>query len=119
MKHSITYSGGLSRGYMRTYAPADYLNFTGFSPYTLPNVIEVAEGIPFIEMTGWDHETLYQLKGEIVASGIKTITGFEMPVNLKRRFQHGVADKQTFKNLFPEKDITYRKAFQAIYENAG
>ncbi len=119
MKHSITYSGGLSRGYMRTYAPADHLGFTGFSPYTLPNVIEIAEGIPFIQMTEWDHQMLYQLKGEIVAAGIKAITGLDMPVNLKRRFQHGVGNEHTFSKSFPERDIIYRKAFQAIYENAG
>ncbi len=66
MKHSLTYSGGLSRGFMRTYAPADALGFETLSPYTLPNVIEVAEGIPFIEMTDWDHEKLYNLKGQLV-----------------------------------------------------
>jgi asparagine synthase (glutamine-hydrolysing) len=30
MKHSLTYSGGLSRGYMRTYMPADSLGFETF-----------------------------------------------------------------------------------------
>ena len=116
MKHSITYSGGLSRGYMRTYAPADHLGFSGFSPYTLPNVIEIAEGIPFIEMTNWDHESLYKLKGEIVSLGIKAITGFDMPVYTKKRFQHGVSSEKTFNKIFPEKDITYRKTFQAAYD---
>jgi asparagine synthase (glutamine-hydrolysing) len=116
IKHSLTYSGGLSRGYMRTEAPAVILGFDGFSPYTLPNVIEVAEGIPFIEMTGWDHEKLYALKGNIVASGIKAITGIDMPVYRKRRFQHGAASKKNFKSLFPSKEITYRKEFLSIYE---
>ena len=119
MKHSVTYSGGLSRGYMRTYAPADQLGFSGFSPYTLPNVIEIAEGIPFIEMTEWDQHALYQLKGEIVSSGIKAVTGFEMPVFAKRRFQHGVTDQQTFKQVFPKKDMIYRQTFQGIYQDAG
>ncbi|MDH3709762.1 MAG: asparagine synthase-related protein [Cyclobacteriaceae bacterium] len=119
MKHSITYSGGLSRGYMRSYAPADTLGFQGFSPYTLPNVIEIAEGIPFIKMTNWDHEALYQLKGEIVSQGVKVITGLDMPVYSKRRFQHGVASHKTFQKLFPGKDLTYRKEFQALYEQAG
>ena len=44
IKHSLTYSGGLSRSYVRTYAPARRYGFDGFSPYTRPNVIEVAEG---------------------------------------------------------------------------
>src|SRR5207302_3852410 len=36
IKHSLTYSGGLSRGYTRTYAPAAVCGFDGLSPYTLP-----------------------------------------------------------------------------------
>ena len=44
IKHSLTYSGGLSRSYVRTYAPAARYGFAGFSPYTRPDVIEVAEG---------------------------------------------------------------------------
>ena len=116
IKHSLTYSGGLSRGYMRTFAPAEKLGFDGFSPYTLPNVIEVAEGIPFIEMTNWDHEKLYALKGDIVSSGVKSVTGIEMPVFPKRRFQHGASSGVVFKQNFPGKDIEYRKAFLAIYE---
>ena len=116
IKHSLTYSGGLSRGFMRTYAPAESLGFEGFSPYTLPNVIEIAEGIPFIEMTDWDHEKLYALKGEIVSKGIKAITGLDMPVYAKRRFQHGALEHDTFEDFFPKRDIDYRRAFQAIFE---
>jgi len=116
MKHSLTYSGGLSRGYMRTYTPADILGFDPFSPYTLENVIEIAEGIPFIKMTDWDHEKLYELKGQVVASGVKTITGMDMPVFTKRRFQHGVSNMDTFNKHFPEKEIDYRREFLAIYE---
>ena len=115
MKHSLTYSGGLSRGYTRTYAPADLLGFTGFSPYTLPNVIEVAEGIPFIDMTDWDHERLYRLKGDIVAAGVKAITGMDMPVFPKRRFQHGALPLSDFKLRFPSRDLDYRREFMAIY----
>jgi len=115
MKHSLTYSGGMSRGFMRTYAPAEILGFKGFSPFTLPNVIEVAEGFPFIEMTDWDHEKLYKLKGEIVSAGVKAITGMDMPVFTKRRFQHGVTSMDTFKALFPKNEMDYRKSFNKIY----
>ena len=116
IKHSLTYSGGLSRGYMRTYSPADLLGFEGFSPYTLPNVIEISEGIPYIEMTNWDHQKLYDLKGQIVYEGVKAITGMEMPVFEKRRFQHGAASKSDFNKHFPEKEMTYRKTFLSKYE---
>lgn len=116
MKHSLTYSGGLSRGYMRTYTTADTLGFNGFSPYTLENVIEVAEGIPFIDLTGWDHEKLYALKGQVVSSGVKALTGMEMPVFEKRRFQHGAASGDTFRAHFPERELDYRKEFLSIYE---
>lgn len=67
IKHSLVYSGGQSRGHIRTFAPASTLGFRGFSPYALPNVIEVAEGIPFIDLTNWDHQKLYQLKGAVVS----------------------------------------------------
>lgn len=116
IKHSLTYSGGLSRGYMRTFTPADLLGFEGFSPYTLPNVIEISEGIPYIEMTNWDHKKLYELKGQIVSYGIKAITGMEMPVFPKRRFQHGALSSADFKKHFPEREIAYRKEFLSTYE---
>jgi len=116
MKHSLTYSGGLSRGYMRTYTTTDTMGFISFSPYTLANVIEIAEGIPFIDLTDWDHEKLYALKGQVVASGVLAITGMEMPVFEKRRFQHGAASSDAFQAHFPEKELDYRKEFLSIYE---
>ena len=116
IKHSLTYTGGLSRGYMRSYAPGDWLGFDTFSPYTLPNVIEISEGIPYIDMTNWDHQKLYDLKGQLVSQGIKALTGMEMPVFPKRRFQHGAASPRNFNRLFPVKEMTYRKEFLSIYE---
>ena len=116
IKHSLTYSGGLSRGYMRTFSPSDLLGFEEFSPYTLPNVIEISEGIPYIDMTNWDHQKLYDLKGQIVYEGVKAITGMEMPVFEKRRFQHGVASVSNFNKHFPAKEIVYRKEFLSRYE---
>lgn len=116
IKHSLTYSGGLSRGFMRTYTTGESLGFESFSPFTLPNVIEVSEGIPFIELTGWDHKKLYELKGRIVSEGVRAVTGLTMPVFPKRRFQHGAAPEKTFRKLFPEKEIAYRKQFLARYE---
>jgi asparagine synthase (glutamine-hydrolysing) len=74
IKHSLTYSGGLSRGYLRTYAPARHFGFEGFSPFVRPTVMAVAEGIPFITITNYDHAKLYDLKGAVVASGIKQLT---------------------------------------------
>jgi asparagine synthase (glutamine-hydrolysing) len=117
IKHSLTYSGGLSRGYARTYAPAAACGFDGFSPFTLPNVTQVAEGIPFIELTAWSHERLYQLKGAVVARGVKSITGFDMPVHEKCRFQHGAPAKSSVSSLFPANETAYRRAFHALYES--
>jgi len=116
IKHSLTYSGGLSRGFMRTYTTGESLGFETFSPYTLPNVIDISEGIPFIDITGWDHNKLYDLKGQIVSDGIKAVTGISMPVFPKRRFQHGAASASAFLNHFPDKEISYRREFLARYE---
>ncbi|HBZ21023.1 MAG TPA: asparagine synthase [Bacteroidales bacterium] len=116
IKHSLTYSGGLSRGFMRTYTTGESLGFESFSPYTLPNVIEVSEGIPFTDITNWDHIKLYELKGQIVSDGVKAVTGLTMPIFPKRRFQHGAASAKAFRNHFPEKEIVYRKEFLSSYE---
>ena len=115
IKHSLTYSGGLSRSYARTYAPARHFGFEGFSPFTRPDVIEVAEGIPFTELTGLDVQKLYSLKGGIVSRGIHAVTGMKMPVFIKRRFQHGAMQVQTLKRQLPADESVYRKQFLEIY----
>jgi asparagine synthase (glutamine-hydrolysing) len=115
IKHSLTYTGGQSRGHVRSYAPLQKLGFRDFSPYALPNVIEVAEGIPFIELTNWNEKELYALKGEIVKRGVKAITGFDMPVFEKRRFQRGAADDHTFNEIFADNAMQYRTYFHSLY----
>ncbi len=116
IKHSLTYSGGLSRSYTRTYAPAKHFGFEGFSPFTRPNVIEVAEGIPFTELTGMDVEKLYTLKGDIVARGVKAITGMDMPVFPKRRFQHGAVKVDQLRQRVPGRELELRRQFLAMYQ---
>jgi asparagine synthase (glutamine-hydrolysing) len=116
IKHSLTYSGGLSRSYTRTYAPGRALGFRGFSPFTRPQVIAVAEAIPFIDLTDCNVERLYELKGEIVSRGIKALTGFDMPVFPKRRFQHGAVSETNLRRLMPQNEAVYRRQFHALYQ---
>jgi len=116
LKHSSTYSGGQSRGHVRTYAPARAFDFHPFSPFSLPNVIEVAENIPFVELTDWEPEKLYELKGKIVRRGVQAVTGQEMPIFEKTRFQHGAVDEDGFDDLFPEHEQTYRRAFAEMHK---
>jgi len=115
VKHSLTYSGGQSRGYARCYAPAVESGFSVLSPYTARSVIEIAEAIPFIELTGWREDRLYHLKGDIVSRGTKAVTGIDMPVFEKRRFQHGAMEPATIAEVFPEPPQSYRKMFHALY----
>jgi asparagine synthase (glutamine-hydrolysing) len=115
IKHSLTYSGGLSRSYVRTYAPARRHGFLGFSPYTRPAVVEVAEGIPFAALTDYDVPTLYALKGEIVRRGVKAVTGLDMPVFLKRRFQHGAVTESTLRARLGGAESAYRQRFFALH----
>jgi asparagine synthase (glutamine-hydrolysing) len=115
IKHSLTYSGGLSRSYTRTYAPARHYGFEGFSPFTRPDVIEVAEAIPFIAMTDYHIERLYALKGEIIASGVRAVTGFNMPVFPKRRFQHGALPIDQLQQHLPSREVDFRRHFLGLY----
>ena len=111
IKHSLTYSGGQSRGHIRTSAPAGHFGFAGFSPFALPSVIRIAESIPFIELTDWNHQKLYELKGEVIRRGIKAVCNIEMPIFEKRRFQHGAIGKEGFLELFPKEEADYRTEF--------
>ena len=115
IKHSLTYSGGLSRSYSRTYAPERHFGFDGFSPYTRPNVIAVAEAIPFIQLTDYSVERLYELKGEIVSRGVEAVTGMKMPVFPKRRFQHGALPVEALRSKLPFREAEYRKQFLSLY----
>jgi asparagine synthase (glutamine-hydrolysing) len=92
IKHSPTYSGGLSRSYVRSFAPARRTGFEAFSPFTVRSVIASAMRIPFETLAGGDVEKLYGLKGRIVAAGVEATTGVRMPVAQKRRFQDGLGD---------------------------
>jgi asparagine synthase (glutamine-hydrolysing) len=115
IKHSLTYSGGLSRSYVRTYATARRYGFSGFSPYTMPAVIAVAEAIPFSDLTQYDVARLYELKGEIVAQGIAAVTGMTMPVFPKRRFQHGAISENALLRTLPYRESEYRERFLSLY----
>ena len=115
IKHSLTYSGGLSRSYARTYAPGHHFGFKGFSPFTRPDVVEVAEGIPFVELTGYDVDKLYALKGDIVARGVRSALGFDMPVFEKRRFQHGATSVSSLRENIPAREGQLRKKFLELY----
>jgi asparagine synthase (glutamine-hydrolysing) len=115
IKHSLVYSGGQSRGHARTSAPAARFGFQGFSPYALPSVIDVAEGIPFIELTDWDHQRLYNLKGDVVRAGVKGVTGIDMPIFPKCRFQHGAANADSRTRVLARNEQTYRAYFASLW----
>jgi len=89
IKHSLAYSGGLSRGYVRTFAPAARHGFAACSPYATRGPIGAAVSIPFEQVLAGSAERLMTLKQDVVAAGVKAVTGAEMPVRPKRRFQDG------------------------------
>ena len=115
VKHSLTYTGGYSRSCVRGYAPARHFGFETFSPFTRPAVIEQAEGIPFLELAGYDTDKLYRLKGEVTRLGIKAVTGLEMPVFSKRRFQHGAIPQAKLRQRMPATESELRRQFRALY----
>jgi asparagine synthase (glutamine-hydrolysing) len=114
IKHSLTYSGGLSRGCVRGYAPARLHGFALASPFSSPRVVGVAEAIPFRDLTTGSHDRLYALKGDVVASGMRQIAGIEMPVYPKRRFQEGAADPAVASDVFGT-EAQYRRHFLSIH----
>src|SRR4029079_8821050 len=118
IKHSLTYSGGYSRGCVRSYACAREYAFDRFSPYTRPSVIAVAEAIPFAELTQGSHDRLYSLKGEIVSRGIRSVLGIELPVFPKRRFAHRSVCASEVSRLFPRNEARYRRHFESLHASS-
>ncbi len=115
IKHSLTYSGGYSRGCVRTYAPAARLGFAAFSPLTRPSVVQVAEAIPFDELTRGSTDRLYALKGEVLARGVKALTGRDLPVYPKRRFQDGAVAEGARQESLGQAEPRYRKHFLSLF----
>jgi asparagine synthase (glutamine-hydrolysing) len=115
IKHSLTYSGGQSRSAVRGWAPAQRFGFRVFSPFMRRSVIEVAEGIPFVALTEWDEDALYALKGDVTRRGVLSVTGIDMPVFPKRRFQHGAVSEERLASLLPGDEQSYRRRFHAMH----
>ena len=99
----------------QAFTPARRFGFEGFSPFTRPSVVTVAEGIPFATLSEMSVDRLYSLKGEIVRRGIKAHFGVDMPVFEKRRFQHGALPKETLRQRLPAQEAVYRRRFLSLY----
>lgn len=78
-------------------------------------MVGVAEGIPFAALTGMSVDRLYALKGEIVRRGVKAITGLDMPVFAKRRFQHGAVSAERLRQRLSGRENEYRRQFLAMF----
>jgi asparagine synthase (glutamine-hydrolysing) len=126
IKHSLAYSGGLSRGYVRTYAPAAAMGFEAFSPFTVRSVIASSAAIPFEQVLDGRAERLQTLKRDVVCAGIEAVTGIDMPRNPKRRFQDGAVStprtrvskaecRRTFSRIWQER----LKEAEAIERRSG
>ena len=116
IKHSLTYSGGQSRGCVRSFAPLRRFGFVGYSPYTRPAVVGVATAIPFDSLSHGSHEALYSLKGEIVRRGVRVVLGMELPVFPKRRFQEGATPESVFADRFAGEPDLYRQHFLELHK---
>ena len=117
IKHSLTYSGGLSRGVVRGFAPAREFGFRLISPHTLRPVITAALAAPLSELVGEDVRKLYALKGEVVRAGLAFL-GFEIAIAPKKRFQEGATATEVFRNRLVRSRAELRRIFEDQYRPA-
>jgi asparagine synthase (glutamine-hydrolysing) len=96
IKHSLTYSGGFSRGVVRGFAPARAFGFVPLSPHAARPAIAAALAAPLRELVGEDPDRLRTLKGEVVAAGLAS-RGVRLPIAEKRRFQQGAIAADVFR----------------------
>ena len=83
-------------------------------PMTWVPTAYFAEGIPFAALTGYDVPRLYALKGEVVRRGVRAVTGFDMPIFPKRRFQHGALPAERLRSRLGGDEDRYRRRFFAL-----
>ncbi|HKB69290.1 MAG TPA: asparagine synthase-related protein [Thermoanaerobaculia bacterium] len=98
IKHSLTYTGGFSRGVVRGFAPARAFGFTALSPHAMRPAIAAALSAPLRELVGEDPARLLALKAEVAAAGLAS-RGIRLPIAPKRRFQHGALAPELFGSL--------------------
>ncbi len=119
IKHSQVYSGGLSRSYVRTAAPAAACGFDAFSPFTVRSTIAAAMAIPFEQMLDGDVARLGTLKQDVVSAGVRSVLGIEMPVHPKRRFQDGAAARRPARPTKAWCRQVFTRQWQAKLADAG
>lgn len=99
------------------HAPLRKYGFLGFSPFTHPSLVMLATAIPFDELTKGSIEKLYSLKGEILKRGVKAVTGMDLPVFPKRRFQEGAVPESVLSKRFPTDPEAYRNHYLDLYRH--
>ncbi len=114
IKHSLTYTGGFSRGVVRGFAPAREHGFRLLSPHASRPAIAVALSASLRELVGEDTERLYALKGEVVAVGLRAI-GIDAPIAAKKRFQEGATGERVFAERLRASRRQLRRVFEALY----
>ncbi len=115
VKYNLTFSNGLSRSYIRSYAVDRHYGFKGISHFVAKPVIQIASAIPFRELVQGSKERLYQLKGDITKAGVKSITGFEMPIFPKARFQRSSMSEDVYKMKLTFTKAECKTIFNRIY----
>jgi asparagine synthase (glutamine-hydrolysing) len=56
------------------------------------------------------------LKGEVLRRGLWRVTGLDLPVFPKRRFQHGAVTRETFRNQFGVHSMRYRSHLLSLHQ---
>jgi asparagine synthase (glutamine-hydrolysing) len=97
IKHSLTYSGGLSRGIVRGFAPAREFGFRLISPHSMRPAIAAALAAPLRDLAGEDAARLLALKGQIARAGLRAL-GLDPPLAPKSRFQRGATSEAVFRS---------------------
>ncbi len=111
IKHSLTYSGGFSRGVVRGFAPARAFGFAALSPHAMRPAIAAALAAPLRDLVGEDPDRLAALKGEVAAAGLAA-RGVRLPIAEKRRFQQGAVPAELFRASL----AASRGALRAMHE---
>ena len=114
IKHSLTYSGGLSRSYARTYAPGHHL-VSRASALHPAGCGRGRRGHPVHRANQLRRRQTLRPQGRHRRPWNQISARVQMPVYEKRRFQHGATSVDSLRENIPSREGKLRQRFLELY----
>ena len=116
IKHSLTYSGGYSRGCVRGYACAAAVRLRGFQSVHAPVGHRRRRSDPVRRADARARTSgCTRSRARSSRAAFRQVLGMTMPIFPKRRFQHGSVSAVDVDRVFSGDETRYRRHFESLF----